>query len=109
MTTKKAFLVELQLKKEYRINEAFDAIANAIHKHTKREKSYVCNEVQFNRTYGALITLITDGNHEEELMKILESARKKSEEGINSFWIFAFDDLLNNDEAQVKKYPKERS
>lgn len=109
MTTKKAFLVELQLKQGYCISRAFEAIANAIHGHVKREKSYVYNEVQFNKTYGMLITLITNGNHEEELMKILESARKKSEEGINYFWIFAFDDLLNNDEAQVKKYPKERS
>lgn len=109
MATKKAFLVELQLEKSYRINEAFNAIANAIHKHTKREKSYVYNEVQFNKTYGMLITLITDGNHKEELIEILESARKKSKECINSFWIFAFDDLLNKDEVQVEKYPEERS
>lgn len=107
MAIKKAFLVIPKLKQDYCISRAFETIADVLHGYTGQKKSYVYDELRFNKKGGMVITLVLDNNHENELKTILNDAMAKSEGNIESFKTFAFETLLSKDGYKVDMDKKE--
>ena len=98
--SKKAFFVILVPKENYHICEAFDKIAEALHEYTDTDKSYVYDEMRVDGKGAMVISLTLKGNHKSELRSVLENAKGKSGENIESFKVFALSELLNKKAAK---------
>ena len=98
---KSFFVVPKPTNEDYHVCKAFDKIADALHGYADSDKSYVYYEMRVDGKGAMLIGLTLKGNHKDELKKILENAKKNLEGEVETFKIFACENLRKGLEAET--------
>lgn len=90
---KKTYLVTLKLKENHCICDVFDKIERAFN---ETSMGYTYYEIRRNNHHGGILMTLSSLGY-SKLVNTLQD-----NDSIESFRIFAFEDLLNNDEVKAK-------